>query len=282
MNRIRLVCSFAAIWLVSSTLLWGQQSPAGPPPCAAGVDLAVQPRTQLLGASDPVQLKVTLTNRTKNQETIAISPAEFPFAFQLEALRKNGCWHVLNHRALERIPKKKRVMMDASGWMRIKPGDSYTQEVDITDAVHDPLDHSTPREASATEDPSTCDKSPVNLQLREWEHVYRVTFWHEGVNATPIRGSDSGASGCVTPHAAAQFALHSGGYRDWSDSATPTANDASASTSGEEQVGFNIIQDGEIGGFEGFIWPFAVGTAITAIVCAIVFRVRRANRERNS
>lgn len=177
------------------------------PYCMTGVGLSVIPEKKVFEQADPIRFRVTLTNRIQTVETIAVVPDDFPFEFQLERLLPNGCWKNLGGKIPARGSTPRSLMVGNPEWHSIKPGQSYTQEVDVTDFFAEVTKKEPPSSKTYAVGAVTCDKTAVEPELAGKGRTYRIEFRHDGVKATDIMGNKPREFGCTTKPVYVQFAV---------------------------------------------------------------------------
>jgi hypothetical protein len=177
------------------------------PYCMTGVELAVVPEEKVFSKGDPVRFHVVLTNRIQTVEKIAVVPDDFPFEFQLEKLLPNGCWKNLGGKIPARGQKSRSLLVGNPEWHSIEPGQSYMQEVDVTDFLAEVTKKEPSSSKTYVVGAVTCDKSVAKPELVGKGTIYRIEFRHDGVRATDIMGNKPGEFGCTTKPVYAQFAV---------------------------------------------------------------------------
>jgi hypothetical protein len=182
-----LLTAIAAALILFPSLAGGNESPS----CMTGVSLTASATKQVFPANEPVVVTVTLKNEIRTLEPISIAPEEFPFGYEVQQLRKDGCWQPVGQQY------KGGTMPDDSRWISLPYGKSHSEQVTIKLS-----DYNATYVRAAK---SICEKASSSTSVKQGARVYRVRIWHDGVRATDIRGNRPGMFGCATESATFQF-----------------------------------------------------------------------------
>jgi hypothetical protein len=187
-----LLTTIAAALLLFASSAGGNESPY----CMTGVNVTASAEKKVFAENEPVIVSVTLRNQIRTLESISIAPEEFPFGYELQKLRTDGCWQPIGQQY------KGGTMPDDSRWISLPYGQSHSGQVTIK------LSNYNAGYVGAAK--PICEKVSGRASLKDSARVYRVRIWHDGVRATDIRGNRPGQFGCATESATFQFEVKAG------------------------------------------------------------------------